>query len=74
MKVPCVLCDKEVETKKEDLYMTVKWCFDEMLKENNININKDLGRVISVCSNCWTNKLKTKLSIEDYFWIYDKEV
>ncbi len=74
MKVTCSLCDKEVDTTKEDVFMTVKWCFEELLKANAIEVNKDLGRVISVCGDCWTHKLEKKLSTEDYYWIYDKEV
>ncbi len=74
MKIPCNLCDKEVETQNEELYMTVKWCLDEMLKLNDLEVDKDLGRVVSVCSDCWSNKLKKKLSVDNYFWIYDKEV
>ncbi len=74
MKVPCVLCDKVVETQKEDMYVTVKWCFDEMVKANNLDVDKDLGRVISVCEACWSGKLKSKLDIDDYYWIYNKEV
>ena len=74
MRVPCALCDKVVETKKEDLYVTVRWCFDEMLKANNVETDKDLGRVISVCKKCWSNQLKNKPSIDDYYWIYDKTV
>ena len=74
MKIPCNLCDEEVETQNEELYMTVKWCLDEMLKLNELEIDKDLGRVISICSDCWSNKLKKKLSGDNYFWIYDKQV
>ena len=74
MKVTCNLCDKEVETKEEDLYMTVKWCFDEILKLNDVEVDKDLSRVISVCSDCWFNKLKNKISADNYYWMYDKEV
>jgi hypothetical protein len=74
MKVACSLCEKEVDTTKEDVFMTVKWCFEELLKANEMEVNKDLGRVISVCSDCWTNKLEKKLSTEDYYWVYDKEV
>ncbi|MCW4040125.1 MAG: hypothetical protein NWE83_05160 [Candidatus Bathyarchaeota archaeon] len=74
MKVPCVLCEKVVETQKEDMYVTVKWCFDEMVEANNLDVDKDLGRVISVCNACWSDKLKSKPDIEDYYWIYDKEV
>jgi hypothetical protein len=59
MKVTCNLCDKEVETKEDDLYMTVKWCFDEILKLNDVEVDKDLSRVISICSNCWSNKQTT---------------
>jgi len=54
--------------------MTVKWCLDEMLKLNDLEVDKDLGRVVSICSDCWSNKLKKKLSVDNYFWIYDKEV
>jgi hypothetical protein len=74
MKVACTLCDKEVETKENDLYMTVRWCFDEMVKLNDLKVDKDLGRVIGVCADCWSNKLKKKLSVDDYYWMYDKEV
>lgn len=74
MKVTCSLCEKEVDTTKKDVFMTVKWCFEEMLKANEMEVDKDLGRVISVCSDCWTKKLKKKLSTEDYYWVYDKEV
>jgi hypothetical protein len=56
------------------MYVTVKWCFDEMVEANNLDVDKDLGRVISVCNACWSDKLKSKPDIEDYYWIYDKEV
>lgn len=74
MKVTCSLCEKEVDTTKEDVFMTVKWCFEELLKANEMEANRDLGRVISVCSDCWIKKLEKKLTIEDYYWVYNKEV
>jgi hypothetical protein len=74
MKVSCTLCDQEVETKNDDFYMTMKWCFEEMIKLNEIQLEKDLRRVVGVCSQCWTEKLKNKLSIDDYYWLYNKEI
>ena len=74
MKITCTLCEKEVDTKNEEVFMTVKWCFEEMLKLNDIKIDKDIERVISVCSDCWTKKLKEKPSVKDYYWIYSKEI
>jgi hypothetical protein len=74
MKVTCVLCEKEADTKEEDVYVTVEWCFKEMLRLNGIEVDTDLGRVVLVCSDCWSKKLLKKLSTEDYYWIYDKDV
>jgi len=74
MKVTCVLCEKEADTKEEDVYVTVEWCFDEMLKLNSIEVDKDLTRIVLVCSDCWTKKLLKKLSTEGHYWIFDKEV
>lgn len=74
MKLTCSLCERDVDTKKEDVFMTVKWCFEELLKLNKINIDKDLSRVVGSCSDCWANKLKKKLSSKNYYWIYNKEI
>ncbi len=74
MKVSCTLCEKEIETRNEEFYMTVRWCFEEMLKLNDIKVDKNLERLVGVCSDCWTNRLKRKLSIDDYYWLYNREV
>jgi len=74
MKVPCTVCGKEVNTKKGNVYMTVRWRLQEILDMNEIEVDKELGRVAGVCSKCWSNKIKQKLDIEDYYWKYNKEV
>jgi len=74
MKVNCILCEREVETKNEDVFMTVRWCFVEMLKLNDIKVDRDVGRVVEICSKCWTDKLKNKPSMQDYWWVYNKEI
>jgi len=74
MQVPCTLCDKEINTKKDNIYMTVRWRFKEMLDINKISLAHELPRVVGICSKCWSSKLKKKLDIDDYYWQYSKEV
>lgn len=72
--IPCFLCEKPVDTKKDKLMVTVSWVYEDLLKLNDLKSDKSAPRVVSVCSNCWDNKLKKKPDLKDKYWVHHKEV
>jgi hypothetical protein len=73
MKVTCAICDKEKETKKEDITVTVRWILRDLIKRNKIQYEKNIPRVVKICKKCWAS-LKDKPSGNDYYWLFNKEI
>jgi len=74
LKTKCFLCEKEVDTKKNNVYVAVRWYFKEALAMNNINLEKEIPRVTHICAKCWKNALKKKPNAENWYWLFNKEI
>jgi len=74
MNLSCALCDKQADTQKEKVVVTIEWVLKELLKLNDIEHNMEFPRVVKVCNDCWENRLKKKTEKEDYFWEFSKEI
>jgi hypothetical protein len=72
--ISCALCDKQMDTKKEPVKVTVKWVLQELLKMNDIKEEKEFPRVVKICTNCWENTLVKKPDKEDLSWEFNKEI
>ena len=73
MILSCVLCNNQMDSKKEKVIVTVKWIMEELLKLNDIK-HTGFQRVVNICNDCWENKLKKKPDKEDYFWTFSKKM
>lgn len=73
MKVLCALCDKEMESREEDVYVTVSWVMEDLLIRNNIPYDKTLQRVVKLCTECW-NALEHKPQGENTYWMFHKDI
>ena len=72
MKVSCVLCDREMETRDEDVIVTVSWVFSDVIKRNNVQCSKNVPRVVKLCKECWES-LKDKPPQEsNSYWTFNK--
>ena len=74
MDIACSICDRQVDSNKEELFVTVNWIGNDLVKKNNVKLKKNLSRVVRVCKNCWNNTLKDKPEGTDYFWMFDKTI
>ena len=74
MNIQCTICDRQVETKNEDVFVTTNWVCSDLVKKNNVQLNKNLPRVVKICKKCWTNTLKDKGQGTNYFWMFDKTI
>jgi hypothetical protein len=74
MEISCSICNRQVDTSKEDVYVTVNWIGNDLIKKNNVKLNKKLSRVARICNTCWENTLKDKPKGTDYYWSFDKDV
>ena len=74
MNISCILCDKQMDTKNEDVIVTVSWVYSELIKRNNIQSNKSLPRVIKICKSCWENIIKDKPQGSNYYWLFSKVI
>jgi len=72
--ISCALCNKQMDTKKEKVRVTVEWVLKELIKLNEINDDKEFPRVVKICNNCWINKLEKKPEKEDLYWEFSKEI
>lgn len=73
MILSCNLCNNQMDTKKEKVFVTVEWIMEELLKLNDIQ-HSDFRRVVNICNDCWENKLKKKPDKKDYFWTVNQEI
>jgi len=74
MNISCILCDRQMETRNEDVFVTVSWIFRDLIKRNNIQYNKSIPRVVKICKGCWENALKDKREGADYYWLFNKAI
>ncbi len=74
MNVSCAICDRQVDTRKEDINVTVSWVFEDLLKKNNVKYDKKAPRVVKICNDCWNNKLKSKPEGKDFYWSFNKGI
>jgi plasmid replication initiation protein len=74
LNISCALCNKQMDTKKEKVRVTVEWVLKELIKLNEINDNKEFPRVVKICNNCYVKKLVKKPEKEDLFWEFSKEI
>lgn len=74
MIISCALCDKQMDTKKEKVRVTVEWVLKELMKLNEIIDDKEFARVVKICDNCYVNKLAKKPDKEDLYWEFNKEI
>ena len=72
MKTICFLCDKAMQTRNENIFVTVDWIFKDILEKNNVKYDKAIPRVVYICEQCWKS-LKEGPQGEDY-WIFDKNI
>ena len=74
LNISCALCNKQMDTKKEKVRVTVEWVLKELIKLNDIDEDKDFPRVVKLCNNCWENKLEKKPAKENLCWEFNKEI
>lgn len=74
MIVPCVLCERQIDTRNEEVIVNVSWIFNDILKKNNVQLNKNIPRLVKICKKCWTTTLKDKPQGNDYYWIFNKTI
>ena len=74
MNISCALCNKQMDTKKEKVRVTVEWVLKELIKLNDINDYKEFSRVVKICNDCWVNKLEKKPEKEGLYWEFSKEI
>ena len=74
MNVSCTLCDKQIDTRNEEVTVTVSWVFSDLIKRNNIKFEKSTPRVVKICKKCWEDVLKDKPEGTDYFWLFNKAI
>ena len=74
MNISCTICDRQVDTRNEDVTVTVSWVFENLLKNNNIKLDKRAPRVVKICKKCWENTLKNKPEGKDYSWSFNKTI
>ncbi len=74
MKVSCILCNKEMETRDEDVIVTVSWILSDILRKNNLQCNRNIPRVVKLCTGCWES-LKDKPSQDSStYWLFNKTI
>jgi len=74
MNVSCVLCERQIDTKNEEVAVTVSWVLNDLVKRNNVKFEKNAPRVVKICKKCWDNVLKNKPEGSDYYWFFNKGV
>ena len=74
MNIQCTICGRQIESKNEDVCVTVNWVANDLVKKNNVKLNKNLPRVVKICKNCWNNTFKDKPQGSDYYWFFDKTI
>jgi hypothetical protein len=74
MNISCILCDRQIDTKNEDVIVTVNWVYSELIKRNNIQLSKNLPRVVKICKICWENIIKDKPQGNNYYWLFSKAI
>ncbi|MEM2094351.1 MAG: hypothetical protein QXI32_03535 [Candidatus Bathyarchaeia archaeon] len=74
MRVSCILCDREIETRDEDVYVTVSWILSDILKKNNLQISKNIPRVAKLCSKCWQSLDNKPPPESNTYWMFNKTI
>ena len=74
MLISCALCNKQMDTRKESVRVTVEWVLKELRELNNIKDDKEFPRVVKICTNCWENTLVKKTDKDDLSWEFNKEI
>jgi len=74
MIVSCIFCDRQIETKNEDVVVTVDWIYKELIGKNNLQTNKNISRIVKICTKCWENSIKDKPKGNDYYWLFNKSI
>lgn len=74
MKVSCILCNKQMETKNENVTVTVNWVYKDLAKRNNLQYKENTPRIVKICKKCWENTLKDKPEGRDYYWTFVKDI
>ena len=74
MIISCALCNKQKDTKKEKIRVTVGKVLKELVKINEINDDAEFSRVVKICNDCWVNKLEKKPEKEGLYWEFSKKI
>ena len=74
MDIQCDICDRQVNTRNEDVYVTVSWVCNDLVKKNNVQSNKNFPQVVKICKQCWENTLKDKPQGTDYYWLFNRTI
>ena len=74
MNIQCSICDRQLNTKIDNVYITVNWVCNDMIKKNKVQLNKNLPRIVKICDTCWGSTLKDKPEGTDYYWLFNKTI
>jgi hypothetical protein len=54
--------------------MAPQWIYQDLLNANGLQSDKTLSKIVGICSACWNNVFKKKLTVEDWYWEYNKTI